>query len=289
MEAEALIAHRLKRLPSVRRKLQQSTVRLSQMQDVGGCRAILADIAHVDRLLSVYAAGREKAELQSAKNYIEEPKADGYRSAHLVYKYRSQSSQGRPYDGFKIEIQIRSRLQHAWATAVETVEIFADKSLRGSSGDPAWKRFFALTSSVIALKEHKPLVPATSTDLASLSKELRELSQELKALTQLTYWSIPFVSLPGKNNRNYDSFLLAFDRQKQSLDISAFSRSESEQERASQHYLESEKMAFDRVGAQVVLVSVETIDKLHRAYPNYWADTNAFVEIVKEATGEQFP
>jgi (p)ppGpp synthase/HD superfamily hydrolase len=104
-DSEALVAQRLKRLPSIQRKLQQSSTRLSQMQDVGGCRAILRDVASVDDLVSLYRTAHDRSELHSVKNYIEQPKTDGYRSAHLIYRYRSRSALAKPYDGFKIEIQ----------------------------------------------------------------------------------------------------------------------------------------------------------------------------------------
>jgi hypothetical protein len=55
-------------------------------------------------------------------NYIEKPKPDGYRGVHLIIKYRSTAK--REYKDQNIEVQIRSRLQHAWATAVETCETF---------------------------------------------------------------------------------------------------------------------------------------------------------------------
>ena len=50
-------------------------------------------------------------------DYIENPKSSGYRSIHYIYKY---SSNIQDYDGLKIELQIRTRLQHSWAMAVET-------------------------------------------------------------------------------------------------------------------------------------------------------------------------
>ena len=48
--------------------------------------------------------------------------------------------------GLRIEIQIRSRLQHAWATAVETVDAFSGTSLKTTGGSGSektdWGRFY---------------------------------------------------------------------------------------------------------------------------------------------------
>lgn len=42
----------------------------------------------------------------------------------MVYEFKSKSSSYSQYNGMLIEIQLRTRLQHYWATAVETVGIF---------------------------------------------------------------------------------------------------------------------------------------------------------------------
>jgi hypothetical protein len=65
------------------------------------------------------------------------------------------------YNGLRIEMQLRSRLQHAWATAVETVGTFLRQALKSSQGEGAWLKFFALMGSALARREHTPLVPGT--------------------------------------------------------------------------------------------------------------------------------
>jgi hypothetical protein len=64
------------------------------------------------------------------------------------------------YDGQRIEIQIRSKLQHLWATAVETAQIFTGQALKSKvkNASADWLRFFALTSSAFALREETPTV-----------------------------------------------------------------------------------------------------------------------------------
>ena len=97
-------------------------IRLSQMQDIGGCRAVLRTSDNAYDLASDFVISRIRHELVRHKNYIEYPRQSGYRSIHLVYEYNSDRS--THWQGLKTEIQIRSLLQHQWATAVETVGTF---------------------------------------------------------------------------------------------------------------------------------------------------------------------
>src|SRR5664279_5137636 len=120
--AKCIIAQRIKRLSSIVAKLMRfKTMRLSMMQDIGGCRAVMETVKQVDRLVNDYKSSDIKHKLHQEDDYIKNPKLSGYRGVHLVYRYNGRKSE---YNGLKIEIQIRSDIQHAWATAVETVGMF---------------------------------------------------------------------------------------------------------------------------------------------------------------------
>jgi len=55
INARALTAQRLERLPSIALKLTRfPDMRLTQMQDLGGCRAVVRTVADVDRLVVSY-------------------------------------------------------------------------------------------------------------------------------------------------------------------------------------------------------------------------------------------
>ena len=113
----------------------------------------------------------------NGKDYIESPKESGYRGVHLVYRYRSPRNE--TYNGLLIEIQLRTRLQHAWATAVETAGAFLGQALKSSEGEQDWLRFFALVSSAFALTEDCPPAPSTTSDPAELRAEIRDLTDRL--------------------------------------------------------------------------------------------------------------
>src|ERR1700740_2518737 len=59
IESGVLVAQRLKRFSSLMNKLvREPQMKLSQMQDLGGCRAILSNVAAVDALWDAYRSVR---------------------------------------------------------------------------------------------------------------------------------------------------------------------------------------------------------------------------------------
>ncbi|MGH7054625.1 MAG: hypothetical protein ACREFA_12515, partial [Stellaceae bacterium] len=117
--------------------------------------------------------------LQSPTSRIElrgvgraDTRASGYRGLHLAYRYKSDKQTKMIYNGLKIEIQLRSQYQHAWATTVETVGTFIDQALKSSIGPDAWLRFFQLMGTAIAMREGTPAVPGTTDNNAALIEEL---------------------------------------------------------------------------------------------------------------------
>ena len=165
-----VVAQRLKR--SIRLKLALiPTLRLSQMQDIGGCRCVVPSIRSVYRLDRSYRQSRLRHDLVHIDDYIKKPKVSGYRGVHLVYRYASDTNPD--FNGLKVEMQLRTRLQHAWATAVETVSTFTYSSLKSGIGDDRWLRFFALMGTVMARREKQPAVPGTPESETELRSELR--------------------------------------------------------------------------------------------------------------------
>ena len=71
------------------------------------------------------------------KDYIEKPKEDGYRGYHLMGSFSASDG-----DNKTIEIQLRTKLQHYWATALEIVDLFTGQALKSNQGDDKWQQFF---------------------------------------------------------------------------------------------------------------------------------------------------
>lgn len=135
VESTSIVAQRLKRFSSIVSKLEREpNMKLSQMQDLGGCRAIMSDIGALFLIHELYREAHDDF-VQSPNgmkcfNYLVSPKRDGYRGIHLVGRYSAQAQKNEPWNGHRIEIQLRTRLQHAFATAVETVATFTRSTLK---------------------------------------------------------------------------------------------------------------------------------------------------------------
>ncbi len=280
IDKKAVIAQRLKRMSSIKLKLQRfGDMRLSQMQDLGGCRAVIQNVGRLESLAKVYEQARSKNprsrhEFIHEKDYIACPKDDGYRGIHFIYRYRSTAPRHRPYNGLKIEIQIRTRLQHAWATAVETVSLFTGQALKSAGGEQDWRRFFALMSSAIALRERKPLVPGTPTEKEILIGELRNLAETLHVQRCLQGWAYALKRLPAKNVTDAAAFLVVLDLDAWTLASTGFKKEELA--KASDAYLAIEKASNSNV--QAVLISLDSVHSLRTAYPNYYLDASVFIK-----------
>jgi ppGpp synthetase/RelA/SpoT-type nucleotidyltranferase len=275
-----IVAQRIKRLVSIEKKLRRfSWLNLSEMQDIGGCRAVMASVKEVQNLVSEYRKSDLRHVLDDSDDYINNPKPSGYRGFHLVYCYQSDKKQ--TYNNLKIEMQIRSPLQHQWATAVETVDAFTGQALKSSSGDKEWRRFFKLIGTVIAQTEKTSPVPNTPTTKGELLDELRDLTTRLDVATRLGAYQTTLQTTQDPNTKDSHSFLLQLDTQSKNLLITGFQIGQSKE--AEQRYLDAEKDLVNTPGADAVLVSVNEIKYLQRAYPNYFADTTEFIKTVQAA------
>lgn len=281
VDPAAIVAQRVKRLSSIRSKLErQATMQLSQMQDIGGCRAVLTDVAGAQQVRDLCLSSRFKHRLYKLDDYIDHPKSSGYRSIHLVYRYVSDRSD--TYNGLLIEVQVRSKLQHAWATAVETVGTFLEQSLKASQGSEEWLSFFRLMGSAMAASEGCSPVPGTPSGLELLS-ELREHATRLDVVAKLTTYqqTIGLLNVPELRNAKY--FLLELLPGEGVVRVQAFQ--ERDLDRASDRYLEVER-SLTGAGSEAVLVSVDSIDALQRAFPNYFLDTRVFLDALKATIAE---
>ncbi|MGH9423220.1 MAG: RelA/SpoT domain-containing protein, partial [Thermoanaerobaculia bacterium] len=227
----------------------------------------------VRRVRDEYTRSRQQHEFVNEKDYISDPKPSGYRGIHLVYRYRSDRS--TEHNGRLVEIQLRSRLQHAWATAVETVGTFLDQSLKSSEGAEKWLEFFALTSSAFARAEGTPIIVGTPDDPQELKRAIRELGKSLEVRKKLEAYS-QALKVAEERKMKADYFLLSFNPSPVQLSVYSYKREQLEQ--ATNHYLELEKSQLNVPGAQAVLVSVDSLSALKRAYPNYYLDTDVFMK-----------
>ncbi|MDQ1629837.1 MAG: hypothetical protein QOI54_3581 [Actinomycetota bacterium] len=281
VDPNVLVAQRIKRLPSIRQKLERiHGMDLARMQDIGGCRAVVNTVEEVRAVVDDYHHSKFKHALTREDDYITTPQDTGYRSAHLIYRYYSDRK--TTYNGLKIEVQVRSALQHAWATAVETVGTFTQQALKARGGEADWLRFFALMSSELAHREGTPLVPGTPGNRRDLASELRALANELHVVDRLTAYGAALDLAEQQTLPNMKYFLLELNSGAENPALRV--RGYRVLAEATDAYTAVERSWEDDPNTDVVLVSVESIASLRRAYPNYFLDTHVFVDAVEEAT-----
>jgi ppGpp synthetase/RelA/SpoT-type nucleotidyltranferase len=291
IDKSATIARRLKRLSSIESKLRRlPNTRLAGMQDVAGCRAILKYVSQVERLVSVYEAAEAsnpggRSTCIDMDDYITTPKPSGYRGVHLIFRYQTQAENLKPFAGHKVEIQIRSQFQHYWATAVETAASFLGEALKADDGDHRWLRFFALASGLIAALEERPGVPGTPEDDGELLVELNSLWGDLQVEAFLSGCRIITERTGTAPYRKAHTFLIRLDAEQRLARILAYTKAEII--RATEDYIAMETEYVDSPHIQIVLVAVDSLAKLRKAYPNYYADTREFLDLMRTTLDER--
>jgi putative GTP pyrophosphokinase len=283
IDPKALVAQRLKRAPSIVDKLRRfDSMRLAQMQDIGGLRAVVGNIATVRNLDRDYRGSRFKHELVNRKDYIAEPKTDGYRSIHLVFRYRSDLAPA--YDGLHIELQLRTRLQHAWATAVETMSTFLGQALKSRQGERRWLAFFEVTGSAFAHIERSPLVPGYDhLTRPETYAQVASAEAELEVLDKLRGFSIAMDAITT-DKRRASYHLVELDSERKTVTTRGYSREMLDEAMRDYAVAEARLNAGEKIEA--VLVSAGPIELLRRAYPNYFLDTQDFIRRVENIIGE---
>lgn len=99
------IGSRPKTLESTIAKLRRQTARLSQINDIAGCRIVVERLADQDRVVKAIS---ERFDEAIVRDFRDRPQS-GYRAVHIIVDW-----QGRP-----VEIQVRTRAQNLWANISE--------------------------------------------------------------------------------------------------------------------------------------------------------------------------
>ncbi|MDI1495696.1 MAG: RelA/SpoT protein [Cenarchaeum symbiont of Oopsacas minuta] len=272
--------YRLKRRFSIINKLKRSYaengehMKLTRMQDIAGCRLVLADLELMNQMRCEIDEKINHLKIKEY-DYIENPKDDGYRSIHLIYRHNTTTMINKFYNGFLVEIQLRTKLQHLWATAVETVDLFTKQSLKSNNGEQDWRDFFKLVSSAFAIMEKTTLVPNTPSNENKLYSKINKLEKRLNVIKKMENWANLVESIPHRKGRTF--FLLELNVDKQSIKVKSYSK--KDMEHAIEDYASAEK---NDNATDVVLVGINRIQELKKAYPNYFANTTEFLKQIKQ-------
>lgn len=276
-----LVAQRLKRGESIVKKLSRfSNMKLSTMQDIAGLRAILKNIKEVRSLESNYKTSKFTHKLKDYKDYISNPAPTGYRGIHLIYEYINEKNPDA--SGLKIELQIRTKLQHTWATAVETMGTFLNHSLKSSQGPEEWLDYFSLVSAGFAILEKCP-IPSKYAFKSNkeIFQEIIDKTIELDVDKKLSGYTVAAEHIvKTQTNSKYNLIILNLD--KRVLNIKNYTKKQLQQ--ANIDYTNIEKEIINGANLQAVLVSTGSIESLRRAYPSYFLDSKEYlkkIELIK--------
>lgn len=270
------VAQRHKRKSTIFGKLDRfPDMQLSRMDDVAGCRLIFPNI---DALYS-FRKDLHKARFHHERrndidkyDYIKHPKSTGYRGVHDVYSYDVNSQAGRPLKGLMIEIQYRTNIQHAWATAVEVIGFITESQPKFQEGDKRYQNAMALTSEILSRAFEDATGPFPDKEDVDLVKEFLDLDKELGLLNMLRGLNSVNTAISGNRNA-----ILIFS-ESGDLEVKTF-RDSTEALRA---LFQLEK---SMPGHDIVLVRADTSEEVRFAFKNYFSDAQDFIQLVE--TGYQ--
>lgn len=274
---DVIVAERLKRLPTILNKLRRfDTMKLSQMQDIAGVRVVLDEVDDAEKFYVELIATEQNCKLRRTHDYIEKPKNDGYRSIHLVYEYMGKVAS--EYNGLFIEVQIRSRLEHIWATAIESMGVYLGESFKTGGGDKEWRDFFSLVSSAFAYFEKRnPAEKYNKLGLNGIYKQIYVVNKNLNALEKINSFSKASKDILGREKHSADHYtIISLDLGEHKVETYSFDKGIHNKAVEEYEKLEKRGDKYDQV-----LVSVNKLVTLDEAYPNYFLDLNIFAQTIK--------
>jgi len=142
---------------------RQPTFRLNQIQDIVGCR-IITPLAHQPSVVRALLGQFPGCDLVDRRM----KPTNGYRAVHIIVKR----------DRRRYEVQVRTKLQHLWATLVERLIGRFGIDIKYGGGPPGVQASLQDISRLIDL--HESLVPGTPD--VTLASEIRARLDELNGI-----------------------------------------------------------------------------------------------------------
>jgi len=288
------IVQRIKRTESILLKLdQQPKLDLARMQDIVGFRVVFRDddnqknLECIKKLILKIRSSKMRSTVTRITDYIEEPRDSGYRSVHAIFKYNSTMYQ--KHNSMQVELQIRTKMQHIWATAVETVGMFEQSNLKQGLGDENWLEFFRQMSHLMAIEEGT--IKVSTEKQNELCTELHELSNKINAALTLSSIAIQqailheaFKDILEKSKSSVGYMLLKLDlsplfqgASEPTIEIMNFA--DDSETKATEQYGIWEIEAHENQMRYVLLAKSENLMNLRRGFPNYFADLRKFIDL----------
>lgn len=262
------VAQRLKRIRTIVSKLdRQPKMELARMDDVAGCRLIFPSIATLHEFRTHFHKASFAHKIRNGLDkydYIQRPKSDGYRGIHDIYEYNVRSHKGKGYNGLLLELQYRTRHQHAWATSVEIIGTITEHQPKFHAGDQRHVEFFRFASEIIARAFERRESCYPDMTGSELVQKLYALDDEIHVLQKLRGLNASTRHFDPKRN------VILYLPQSGTLELFTYTKGSD----AIRKYFQLEKQ---QSSADVVLVRADTAAAVRTSYKNYFTDPNDFL------------
>ncbi len=169
---------------SISEKLRRDTIRLTQIQDIAGCRLVVLDIVTQDSVTQSLSNLFEDITIVDRRQHP----SYGYRAVHVIVKCY----------GKLIKIQVRTMLQHLWAELSEKFSDVVDPAIKygGSDKDPQEALMVLHTASIAIAREesyetelagvYESLISADQL-IDEKQQQIAEIQSDLSSLRQKMY------------------------------------------------------------------------------------------------------
>ena len=258
---KAICAFRIKRLDSIIRKVKrlEGSIELKSMGDIAGCRCILDSDNEVYQLMRMLK-NHPKLVIneEGVNNYIKYPKKSGYKSIHMYVTIDG-------YGKRKVEIQLRSKVHHDWATFVEVLDtVYKINVKEGLMGKPlSTYTDFCLFHKILSKKDEHLDTEEVKTILSLIAKHdiLQEVSMLMirNVANVRKQWADMLSQCPYIPKNFYIS-----TNDKKEPTIQAF---ESYTQSEEYYYLQFEQNST--TNQVLVCIDSASFDSISRAYSNY--------------------
>ncbi|HFC6463803.1 TPA: RelA/SpoT domain-containing protein [Neisseria meningitidis] len=264
---EYYIAQRLKRKPQIIRKLNRLSVRLTQLQDIGGCRIIVPTNRDVDKIYKFLSSKKDNLDflIKKVTDYREKGRDDsGYRALHIIIER----------ENLNFELQIRSRIQHYWAESIEKTSVVYGYYLKEQEGDRDVINYFKELSDVFYEIEsgRKPttIQKLNLEDLRKRCEVIIQKSDTHKILNSYVNEGIisALIEKEKRNTNSLNNWILIFDWNAGvfvSWDVVA-----QDPKQAVEVYVNYENQYPSLEGFEVVLIGSSDIASVQKTHSHYF-------------------
>lgn len=281
LKVNATAGQRLKRRSTIYDKLtnrpEMPGMSLRRMYDIAGCRVVFdneEDLYFFRESILTESRFKHKYMKQYHKDYIRFPKDSGYRGVHDIFSYKSDVGRPEKWNGLYVEIQYRTKYQHAWATAVEVADIIKKSRTKFSDKtDAKQNEFFKYASEIIArVYENRTSCFPNLSDQEVVDK-FTQINNKIQLLELLHSVNSNNLDFKDKNKKAIILRLIS-NGTSVSVESEAF---KSTSEANSRLYELEKEFPEDNI----VLVKADNINDIKNIFRNYFTDSKAFVTYIK--------